>query len=250
MVGFGNVGQHLCSALQAHPQVCLQQIYNHTLKPVPASLNQVTFITDINKLAPVDLCIIAVPDGVITTITNKIVLENTLIVHTSGGIAMDAIKGTTRKGVFYPLQSFSKMKEVDFKNIPFLIEATNEKDAEILKTVAGYLSNKVSEIDSKQRAIVHVAAVFANNFVNAMYQISEQIVEEHDIDFNLLKPLILETALKIKEASPQHVQTGPAVRNDITTIKKHQDSLTNPEFKEIYNLITSFLLKQKNIKDE
>src|SRR5690606_37403117 len=120
-----------------------------------------------------------------------------------------------RKGVFYPLQTFSKSKEVNFKEIPICLEAANHQDLEWLKKVANVISDKVFEIDSEKRKTLHVSAVFVSNFVNHLYGIGEELCKENDIPFDILKPLIAEVADKINYLSPEQAQTGPAKRGDL-----------------------------------
>jgi predicted short-subunit dehydrogenase-like oxidoreductase (DUF2520 family) len=143
-----------------------------------------------------------------------------------------------RKGVFYPVQSFSKNKAVNFKTIPIGIEAENESDLKIIEKVAKSISNAVFTIDSEQRKALHVAAVFVNNFVNHLYQIGQEICLDNQIAFEILKPLIQETAEKINTISPREAQTGPAIRKDKNTIDTHLAFLSKENQKNIYKTLT------------
>jgi predicted short-subunit dehydrogenase-like oxidoreductase (DUF2520 family) len=161
-----------------------------------------------------------------------------LVVHTSGTVTINALSNKNRRGVFYPLQTFSKDKAVNFKTIPLCIEAENEKDTTTLKLIANAISDAVYDINSEQRKALHVAAVFVNNFVNHLYQIGNEICNANTIPFAILKPLIQETANKIATLSPKTAQTGPAQRNDNSTIAAHQQFLTDENQAAIYNLLT------------
>ena len=154
---------------------------------------------------------------------------------------MDALKNTGSKGVFYPLQSFSKEKTVDFTQIPFCLEAENKDDLSKLETLVSVLNGKIYHINSEQRKSIHVAAVFVNNFTNHMYTIADDICKQYDVPFEILTPLIEETSLKIKNLSPKEAQTGPAKRNDTETIQNHLNLLSRAQ-QDIYLKITQSIL--------
>jgi predicted short-subunit dehydrogenase-like oxidoreductase (DUF2520 family) len=160
------------------------------------------------------------------------------VVHTSGSAPMESLNPNNRKGVFYPLQTFTKGKEVDFTSIPICIESQFNSDYTILKKVADSISDKVFIINSGQRRSLHVSAVFVNNFVNHLYTIGNAICDEHQVPFEILQPLIRETAEKIVTLSPSEAQTGPAKRNDKTTIEAHLNFLSDENHKNIYKLLT------------
>jgi predicted short-subunit dehydrogenase-like oxidoreductase (DUF2520 family) len=151
---------------------------------------------------------------------------------------MGVLDSKHRKAVFYPLQTFTKNKPIDFSEIPICLETQHQSDYKILETVAKSISQKVFSINSEQRKALHVSAVFVNNFVNHLYQIGNEICIENNIDFEILKPLILETAKKIETLSPKQAQTGPAKRNDNATIESHLAFLIDENQKEIYKILT------------
>lgn len=219
IVGNGNVAYHLYNAFLQAEGIAVAQINSRHLENVPEA----------------DVTIIAVSDDAIAQVSRKI--NNSLVVHTSGACALEELKNLTRKGVFYMLQTFSKEKDLDFSEVPFCLESENSEDYKLLKTLANSIGKKIYKINSYQRKIVHVAAVFANNFTNHLYKIANDICNKNDVSFDILKPLIKETAAKIKTLSPDKAQTGPAIRNDRTTIKNHLDLLTK-EQQEIYTLLT------------
>lgn len=219
IVGKGNVGTQLHEAFQSIDALNVQWISSRDLDVIPKT----------------DITIIAVSDDAIAAVSSKIV--NDFVVHTSGSVPLSALKNNTRKGVFYPLQTFSKDKKVDFKQVPFCLEATTKKDVKLLETLAGFLSQKIYHISSEQRKAMHVAAVFANNFTNHLYKIAHDICDTHQIPFEILHPLINETANKIKVLPPALAQTGPAIRKDAATIKNHLFLLTEKQ-QEIYTILT------------
>ncbi|OGS74999.1 MAG: hypothetical protein A3G95_05235, partial [Flavobacteria bacterium RIFCSPLOWO2_12_FULL_31_7] len=185
-----------------------------------------------------DIYIICVTDNAISDVSNQLPFENRLVVHTSGSTDFDVLDAKNKRGVFYPLQTFSKNKTVDFSEIPICLETENASDYLIVEKLAKSISNSVYKIDGKQRKAIHVSAVFACNFVNHLYEIGNEICVENNIPFEILQPLIEETAQKIKTLSPKDAQTGPAVRNDSKTIEKHIDFLTDENQKEIYKILT------------
>jgi len=243
VLGYGNVAWHLVNAFEAAADVNLIQVYNKS--PLLKKDFKASFIINLSELKPCQIYIIAIPDDAISPFSETLNLENSLVVHTSGSLAMTALKSLSHKGVFYPLQSFSKNKPVNFSEIPFAIEAENSSDLELLKTLAKCLSPLVYKINSNQRKQLHLAAVFVNNFVNYMYSIGENLCQSNKMDFNILKPLIKETALKIEKLSPKEAQTGPAIRFDQRTIENHLNILPS-EYKEIYTLLTNSI--QKNVE--
>lgn len=237
-LGFGNVNYHLCKTLNESKKVSINQIFNRSEITIPSELKNIAFTTHLTKLKEADIYIIGIPDDAIASFSERLPLKNKLVVHTSGGVTMAELSANNRKGVFYPLQTFSKNRTVDFKNIPICIEAEHPSDELVLKTLGAIISEKVVRISSEERAKLHVAAVFVNNFVNHLYSVSEEIVKKDKLDFDLLKPLIAETASKIESLSPSEVQTGPAKRNDIKTIEKHLHLLEESPFKKLYLQLT------------
>ena len=238
IIGFGNVAQHLANALMKLPQYEIKQIAVRRLSNIDIALrNTYNFVT-INELERADITLISVTDGAIEQVSNQIPYANELVVHTSGTTTMEILNSKNRKGVFYPLQTFSKNKEINFKEVPLCLETENGADLESLKDLAQVLSNNVFEISSEQRKSLHVAAVFVSNFTNHMYTIGSEVCKANNIPFEILQPLIAETADKIKYLSPKDAQTGPAIRFDSKTIQKHEEFLTNNNYKNLYKLIT------------
>ena len=203
--------------------------------------DDIKFITDESHIY-----IICIKDDFIAEIAQQLLLKDKIVVHTSGSIAMDVLSQFDNHGIFYPLQTFSKDTAVNISDVPFCIETNNESTKNQLLDLAKTLSNKVYEIDSEQRKKIHVAAVFACNFSNYLYSISEDILKENNMDLDILKPLILETAKKIQTNSPKTVQTGPAKRNDQAVIENHIELLgNNPAYQEIYKLMSEAISNPK-----
>lgn len=242
IIGSGNVAQHLIQAFSKTTDIELVQVFARNPETVSTTLTTTKIISDLKDLKPVDVTIIAVTDNAIAGVSKQLPFQNQLVVHTSGSLSMEALDDKNRKGVFYPLQTFSKSKEIDFKTIPICIEAQNENDYKTLEVVAKSLSNSVYEINSKQRKALHVAAVFVSNFTNHLYQIGSDICHENELSFDILKPLIQETANKIITLSPNNAQTGPAKRKDTQTINEHLLFLTDENQKEIYKLLTKSII--------
>ncbi|MFS4492048.1 Rossmann-like and DUF2520 domain-containing protein [Maribacter sp. 2308TA10-17] len=191
-----------------------------------------------HKIEQSDIYIIAVSDDAIKSVSEQLNKSNVLMVHTSGSVSIDALPSAVRKGVFYPLQTFSKGRKVDFKTIPICIEAEKKGDLELLLKLAESISESVYEISSEQRKSLHLAAVFVNNFTNHIYQIGNEICKENDVPFDILKPLIMETLQKLDTLSPLDAQTGPAKRSDQQTIQRHLEQLKNKTHKEVYQILT------------
>ena len=242
IIGSGNVAQHLIQTLSKTAAIELVQVFARKKESVSHLIAANKIHTNFNDLIAADLYIIAISDDAIAEVSKDVPFSNQLVVHTSGSVAMQAIDTKNRQGVFYPLQTFSKSKEVDFKTIPICIETQNEKDFNTLETVAKAISNAVYKINSEQRKALHVAAVFVSNFVNHLYQMGNDICIENELSFDILKPLIQETANKIITLSPNEAQTGPAKRKDTQTINTHLNFLTNDNQKEIYKLLTKSII--------
>jgi predicted short-subunit dehydrogenase-like oxidoreductase (DUF2520 family) len=242
IIGSGNVAQHLIVAFSKTTDIELVQVFARKDAAVAHLTSPDKIYTNFNDIIAADLFIIAITDDAITEVSAAIPFSNELVVHTSGSVSIEAIDNKNRPGVFYPLQTFSKSKEVDFKTIPICIETKSEKDFQILEKVAKSISNTVYKINSEQRKAIHIAAVFVCNFVNHLYQIGNDICIENDLPFDILKPLIQETANKILTLSPYQAQTGPAKRKDIQTINAHLSFLSDENQKEIYKMLTKSII--------
>ncbi len=238
ILGTGNVAKHLFRAFMAQEELEVVQVYARNPKLLSYFGSNTKTTSDLTKIEAADIYVLAVSDDAISQLSQQLNLKEGLLVHTSGSVSIKALPKGVRRGVFYPLQTFSANSNIDFKEIPMCIETTNEDDLRLLKQLASAISDTVVPLSTKQRKTVHLAAVFANNFTNHMYHLSHELCEQKDIPFELLFPLIKETARKLEGLSPYDAQTGPARRNDMGTIKKHLAQLKSKKQKKIYSLLS------------
>jgi len=250
IIGSGNVATQLAAAFKnaGHRIV---QVYSPNMQNAALLAYHVgaEAIDNLSQVSPdTDLFIISVKDDVIGSIAEKLAKHDRLIAHTSGATDLQALlKFTPKAGVFYPLQTLSKNKEVDFLTVPLCIEGTDENITTQLVDLARTISNNVYRVNSAQRKILHLAAVFACNFPNYLYNVAQQLLAENEMGFEMLRPLILETAQKVQTHLPAEVQTGPAIRNDENTMAVHLQMLeTKPELKTIYELLSQDIIKNNN----
>ncbi|RKS52943.1 uncharacterized protein DUF2520 [Gillisia mitskevichiae] len=235
--GTGNLATHLFEVYKYSGDFKIIQVYNHDPKSLQIFNDQVAITTNLNEIAPADIYILALKDDILAEISQKINETNALVLHTSGAVSVEVLNKFKNRGVFYPLQTFSKNKKVDFSKIPICIEANTAENTKVLNELASEISEKVFGISSEQRKTLHVAAVFVSNFVNFMYTEGEKICNDNQVPFEILHPLILETASKVTKMSPLESQTGPAKRNDQEVISSHLE-LLNEEQQKIYSLLT------------
>lgn len=238
IIGSGNVAQHLILAFAKSKKIDIVQVFSRQKEAITHLLDSSKITDDWNNLAQADLYIIAVSDGVIAEVSSQIPFTNKLVAHTSGSVAFTEINSKNRRAVFYPLQTFTKDKPVDFSQIPICIESENATDYQLLNTIGKTISDVVIAINSEQRKALHIAAVYVNNFVNYMYQIGNEICIKNNVEFEILKPLIQETAKKIMMLSPKEAQTGPAKRDDKQTIESHLVFLKDENHRKIYKILT------------
>lgn len=241
ILGAGNVASHLYENLAKSKEIDVIQLYNRNLKSLETFIGEKT--DDLTKLKEADIYIIAVADDAISALSNELPIKNKLIVHTSGSVSINDLNDKNRRGILYPLQSLSKNKEINFSEVPLCIEAENDNDLNLLEKVAHSISNFTFKVNSTERASIHLAAVFVNNFTNHLYQIGNEICTENNVPFDILLPLIKETYEKLDDMSPDKAQTGPAVRNDKQTIQRHLNQINNNTHKEIYKLLTKSIQK-------
>jgi predicted short-subunit dehydrogenase-like oxidoreductase (DUF2520 family) len=238
LIGSGNVAQHLIKAFAKSNEIEVIQAFSRQKDTLIPLLDSDKITNNFNNLKEADIYIIAVSDDAIANVSAQLPFENRLVVHTSGSVSLEALDKKNRNGIFYPLQTFSKKANIDFNQVPFCLESDNETDFEFLKNLAEIISNKAYKINSEQRKALHVSAVFVNNFVNNLYQMGNEICIENNVPFEILKPIIQETANKIMKLSPNEAQTGPAIRNDKQTISSHLDFLLDENQKNIYKTLT------------
>ena len=245
-LGSGNVATRLGTALFDSGNQIIQ-VWSRSLKNSEELASELGArpLNDLKNVdSSADLYIISVIDDAISTVAKDLSLSGKIVVHTSGTVGMDVLRDVSDKtGVFYPLQTFSKQKPVDFTQIPILIEGSSPEVSAVLFSLAEQISQKVLELDSEGRRILHVAAVFACNFTNHLYTLAQDILDRKNLDFDLLRPLIAETAAKVQDFDPVKVQTGPAVRSDSGTMDNHRELLKNaPELLDLYDKLSRSII--------
>ena len=242
LIGSGNVAFHLAKAF-TEAQIPISQIFGRNTTELQKISEQFSIPFSTETLADADLYIISVSDSSIAEVSSLIKNENALVTHTSGSVSREALSGNYRKSVFYPLQTFSKSKNLDYSKIPFFIDAENENDEEILKNLASKISKNVMLANDEKRKYIHLTAVFACNFVNHLYARAKEISDSQGITFDYFLPLIDETTQKIHELEPKLAQTGPAIRNDEKVLKLHESLLTDEEKLKIYKTLNESIKK-------
>jgi len=248
LLGAGNIATHLFKAFYASEEVKLKQWYNRSLKTIDKFKHKVEVTDNLASLVDADVYILAISDDAIEGLSKQLPFKDKLVVHTSGSTSLYAVDMRQKRGVFYPLQTFSKAADLDFKNVPICIETLKKTDLPILKQLAEAIGCKSHKVNSDQRQALHLAAVFVNNFTNQLYRMAHEITEQNGAEFDILKPLIKETANKIESLSPYLAQTGPALRNDKKTIKRHLKQLESDQHKAVYELITKSIKKTHGIQ--
>lgn len=254
IIGAGRVATQLGKALVKHNRKVVQVVSRtkSSAEKLAAELGAAPETNLKNIVKSADICIIATTDDAVPQIVQKLKLPESVVVHTSGSLNMDLLRQSSNTyGVFYPLNTFSKTKNIDFLTTPICIEASDPNTGDLLLNLARAISSDVRLINSQQRAILHIAAVFACNFTNFMFVNAEEILKNAGMEFDLLMPLINETIDKLNTLSPAEAQTGPAVRNDRNVLQQHIKSLQSDEEKRIIyevlsDQITRFFSETKN----
>ncbi len=238
VIGSGNVAEALALALKKKGMGPVQIFArNKETGPQLAARCGCGWTDDPARLAPAGLYVIAVTDRAIGKVSDQLDFGGAVVAHTAGSVDLDALSSRiVHRAVLYPLQTFTRGREISLDDVPFLIEGATTLALNAVREVASGLSSQVKEVSSAQRAQLHLAAVFACNFTNYMYTIGEDLLASAHLPFDLLKPLIRETALKaVASSSPRLIQTGPAVRNDYRTKSRHCEMLVEkPDYKNIY----------------
>ncbi|WP_029295983.1 Rossmann-like and DUF2520 domain-containing protein [Chryseobacterium hispalense] len=241
IIGSGNVAFHLAKAFVLN-NIPLTQIFGRNEKELSRISEEINIPFSTEKLDEADLYIICVSDHSVEDVSGLITTKNCLVAHTSGSLPKEVLTGEYRKSSFYPLQTFSKSKALDYSKIPFFIEAENEEDRKILFSIASKISENVMESTYEKRKYIHLTAVFACNFVNHLFARAKEISDSQEIPFDYFLPLIDETVQKIYEIDPKSAQTGPAVRNDKRVLELHEQLLSG-ESLEIYKTMNHSIQK-------
>ena len=247
-IGSGNVAFHLAKNMYK-VGVLIDEIWspNRENREYLAKIVMAKAAKSLADITPSsDFYIIAVPDDKVNEVVDNLPRLMGIVAHTSGITPIEVISSRfNNSGVFYPLQTFSKQRDVNITTTPFCIEGNTNAASEKLSDLAGKLSRNIYPINSNERKELHLAAVFVSNFVNHLYHTANTLIKENGLSFDLLLPLIEEVAAKTKTLSLDEAQTGPARRNDENTLKTHSAMLnSHPDIKTLYDLITSQIIKQ------
>ncbi|MCE5205711.1 MAG: DUF2520 domain-containing protein [Porphyromonadaceae bacterium] len=240
-IGAGNLATHLARACRSAGHTIFQ-IYSRTMENAMllAAQTGAEAVDELSKINPTaDLYIFSVKDDILPVVIQKMPQTEGVWAHTAGSLPMQLFAGhKADHGVMYPLQTFSKNRELNFSSVPVFIEGSNPASTRILEKLADSLTRKVYMLTGDKRRHLHLAAVYACNFVNHMYTLASEITEKEELPFDVLLPLITETAAKVGEMPPRLAQTGPAVRYDEEVMKKHLSMLNDSVMKEIYRLVS------------
>jgi predicted short-subunit dehydrogenase-like oxidoreductase (DUF2520 family) len=248
-IGSGNLAWHLAPAFD-NAGFIVKEVYSRNHRHAEAltgRLYQAEVKASLDfSTSDSSIFIIAVNDDSISEIAREIILpDDAVLAHTSGSVPLSDLQfaATSNIGVFYPLQTFSRNKKIDFKATPIFVESNNEETESILLNLAKAISGQARVISSEERKALHVAAVFASNFTNHMLALSQKVMQENSLEFDWLKPLIVETVNKSLQVGPEAAQTGPARRGDLETLEKHMAFLqTDPDLSELYKIISQHII--------
>ena len=249
IIGTGNVAWHLAPALEEAGHV-ITEVFGRDIKKAE-KITEKVYVADTKddldfSESKAEIFIMAVSDNAISEIADRIILpEQSLLVHTSGSVSLDILRYSSASytGIFYPLQTFSKTHKIEFNEVPILLEADDPHALQMLKKLSKSLSPLQYIVKSKDRLTLHVAAVFAGNFTNHMIRLAEEIMNRQGLDFEMLKPLIIESISKSLEIGAESAQTGPAIRRDMDTLELHYEFLNfNEQTAEIYRLISQHIM--------
>jgi predicted short-subunit dehydrogenase-like oxidoreductase (DUF2520 family) len=249
ILGTGNVAWHLAPALEDAGHT-ITEVFGRDREKTESITKRLYTAEGKEDLdfseSEAEIFILAVSDQAISELADEVILpEESILVHTSGAVPLEILgySSASYTGIFYPLQSFTKDRSLDFSDVPFLLESEDETTLQKLKKLAKSLSPLQYQVKSKDRLALHVAAVFASNFTNHMLRISEEIMARQGLDFEMMKPLIIETISKSLELGARNAQTGPAIRSDFNTLEIHHQFLNyNGQIAEIYKLISQDII--------
>ena len=242
ILGSGNVAYHLAKMFK-EKNIPISQIFGRNEKDLQEISEQFEIPFSTTELVDAELYFIAVNDDAVAAISKNIKNQNSLVAHTSGSLPKEILEGNYRKASFYPLQTFSKSKTLQYSEIPFFVEAENEEDSQILENLALKISEKVMKSDYEKRKYIHLTAVFACNFVNHLFARAKEISDSQQIPFHYFLPLIKETTSKIEKIEPKLAQTGPAIRNDEKILQLHEALITEEEHLKIYQVMNESIKK-------
>ena len=248
-VGSGNVAWHLAKAFDLAGYQIHQIISRNETSGKEMAKKYAAFFdtTPENMFADSDFVFLTIPDKAISEVLKTVKAENPIFVHCAGSCSLASIESLKKNtAVFYPLQSFTKERNLNFFEVPVFIEASDSNTFQKILNLADSISNNVKHLDSEKRLYLHLAAVVANNFTNHLLGQAEKVMAMKELPLAWLKPLVEETVKKAFELGPANSQTGPATRNDEPTLQKHLQMLeSNPELKKLYTIISQDIYKSK-----
>ncbi|MFV0418445.1 MAG: Rossmann-like and DUF2520 domain-containing protein [Dysgonomonas sp.] len=240
-LGAGNVATHLVTALYEH-SIDIVQVYSRTLESASALANRVGAkpLTDLKEVVDnADIYLFSLKDSVLENVMAQIPNNSGLWIHTAGSASLNIFSNyTSRYGVLYPFQTFTKNRKINWSEIPIFVEASDNESLNTINIIAKQLSNKIFDLSSEERKYLHLTGVFACNFTNHMYTLSKQFLDKINLPFDVVLPLIDETASKIHDLSPEEAQTGPAIRYDENVINKHLSLIEDDIVKQIYKIMS------------
>ena len=242
ILGSGNVAYHLVKAFTQN-RVEVAQIFGRNATELQNISTEFGIPFSTNNIVEADVYIICVRDSVIGEVSESIPYTQCIVAHTSGAVSRETLRGNFQKAVLYPLQTFSKLKELDYAQIPFFVDAENDNTKAELQSLAQKISTKVAFADDEKRKYIHLTAVFACNFTNHLYARAKEIADEQNIPFEYFLPLIDETTNKIHQIDPKNAQTGPALRNDLAVLQSHELLIHNPESLLIFTALNNSIKK-------
>lgn len=247
IIGSGNVAYHLAKAFTQNG-IAVKQVFGRNEKDLKliSEENNIPYSTE--NIADAGLYLICVSDSSIKEVSKLITKKNALVAHTSGSLPKEILSGDYKKASFYPLQTFSKSKELNYNKIPFFIEAENDIDFQFLKNTALKISENVMASNYEKRKYIHLTAVFSCNFVNHLFARAKEISDSQNIPFEFFLPLIDETVEKIHHLNPKDAQTGPAVRNDQRVLQLHENLISDPEHLKIYKTLNASIEEMYGLK--
>lgn len=242
IIGSGNVAFHLYKAMSQVNEVQIAQVTARNKTQLDPFVSPDLINTDFTQINQSDIYLICVSDSSIAVVSEFLSDHKGLVVHTSGATPMNVLNMHKRYGVFYPLQTFSKEREMNFENLPFCLEAAHSKDLKLLQELASKISRNILEISTEQRRTLHLCAILVNNFSNHLFHLAGNICSENQMNFSILQPLIKETIQKLDSMRPYDAQTGPARRGDHKTMQTHLNQLQTEQEKNIYKTLSDSII--------
>lgn len=254
ILGSGNVASHLGIAF-LRMGINILQVYSRNYDHAKKMADQLKSkaVHDVSKISlSADMLLFCISDSAFLPVLEQRKWNDAFLVHTAGTVSADVFKPFTGNyGVLYPYQSLTENIEITFSSIPLFVEANTQENKILLNNLAAGISERIYSFNSNERAILHLAGVFANNFSNHMFLIAHEILKKAGLPVNLIHPLIEETTRKAIIVGTQKSQTGPALRQNANVMKKHIEMLeANPDWQKIYTFASESISKYHNTDGE